>query len=198
VFTTNAYQEGGACLPGFLVSVNYLALRVSVCSALIAPCDAICAANTTSHLLVFVLNSLILLSPNRYKAHSLDRCTLVFVFDGRRCPYKKRNEQSKRRRQQVIRERDEDRTYEGIERALKLLMCIDGDVLYWVKQWVSARQLNGKVFFFGVPYETDAQLVQLERQGIVDGIITDDGEWVRTGACECGGIYVSHLLCVCS
>ena len=89
------------------------------------------------------------------------------------------------------------RTY--IERALKLLVCIVGDVLYWVKKWVTARELNGKVFFFGAPYETDAQLVQLERQGIVDGIITGDGEWVRTGACECGGcerVRVSVEVCI--
>ena len=75
-----------------------------------------------------------------------------------------------------MRERDEARTYEGLERALKMLVCIDADVLYWVKKWVTVRKLKDKVFFFGAPYETDAQLVQLEREGIVDGIITDDGE----------------------
>ena len=31
---------------------------------------------------------------------------------------------------------------------------------------------------FGVSYEADAQMVHLERQGIVDGIITDDGPFV--------------------
>ena len=75
-----------------------------------------------------------------------------------------------------MRDRDSARTYEEMEKALKQLVCIDADVLYWVKKWVADRKFTEKVLFFGAPYETDAQLVQLEREGIVDGIITDDGE----------------------
>ena len=38
------------------------------------------------------------------------------------------------------------------------------------------RKLDKKVFLFGTPFEADAQLVQLEQQGVVDAIITDDSK----------------------
>ena len=81
----------------------------------------------------------------RYKAHSFRRCVLIFVFDGRRCHYKKRNEESERKRQEAILARDAARTYADMEKALKQLVCIDSDVLYWVKRWATARKLNNSV-----------------------------------------------------
>ena len=56
------------------------------------------------------------------------------------------------------------------------LIGVDTDVIFWVKEWVCVRKLGRKIFFFGAPFEADAQLVQLERQGVVDAIITDDGK----------------------
>ena len=49
---------------------------------------------------------------------------------------------------------------------------------YWVREWIKVRHYDNKVIMFGVSYEADAQMVHLERQGIVDGIITDDGPFV--------------------
>lgn len=73
------------------------------------------------------------------------------------------------------RARDRARTYNKLENALKKLVCIDSDVLYWVKKWFTERHA-GECFLFGAPFETDAQLVMLERLGIVDGILTCDGQ----------------------
>ena len=117
----------------------------------------------------------------RYKAHNFSHCTLIFVFDGRRCPYKKRNSISAEKRRQALRDKDAATTYTAMERALKQLVTIDNDVLYWVKEWIKGRNLSGKIKMFGAPFETDAQLVALEREGIIDGMLTDDGTWVVSG-----------------
>ena len=75
---------------------------------------------------------------------------------------------------------DSVRTCEELEKALKKLVHVDADILFWTKEWVKARNLQDKVLLCGAPFEADAQLVQLERQGIVDGIITDDCAFVLT------------------
>ena len=81
---------------------------------------------------------------------------------------------SRAKREAAIRARDAARTYAALERVLKELVSIDADILYWVKQWIKERKYENKVLTFGAPFEADAQMVQLESQGIVDGILTDD------------------------
>ena len=147
---------------------------------LVTTCTRVCVVHSSTHSIC---------SLNRYKTHSFVRGVLILVFDGSRCPYKKCNADSERKRQQAIRERDAARNYLDMERALKKLVCIDADVLYWVKKWVTARKLNDRVFFFGALFETDTQLVQLECEGIVDCIITDDG--------MCHTDNIANNVCVC-
>ena len=68
-----------------------------------------------------------------------------------------------------------------MESALKKLVNIDGDVLYWVREWVNTLH-EDDVFLFGAPFEADAQLVHLEREGLVDGILTCDADvWFLGG-----------------
>jgi len=121
----------------------------------------------------------------RYNSHNFCLVILIFVFDGRRSPYKLRNAVSAATSQQAMRDKDSATTYTAMEKALKQLVTIDSDVLHWVKEWIVARDIGGKIKIFGAPFETDAQLVALEREGIVDGIVTDDGECGSGCASRC-------------
>ena len=107
-----------------------------------------------------------------YKTHHFEKSVLVFVFDGRRCPHKTRNIRREQEIADARAEKDRATTFQGLEKALRKLMTVDADMLFWVTKWVEKKE---NIFMFGAPYEADAQLVQLERQGVIDAIITNDG-----------------------
>ena len=81
-----------------------------------------------------------------YEIHKLGVCFLIFVFDGRRCPHKRRNAESSRKRAQAQRKADGARRYKSLESALKKLVSIDADVPYWTKQWVRDRDRADRIF----------------------------------------------------
>ena len=109
-----------------------------------------------------------------YKVHDLSSCVIVLTMDGRRCPFKMRNAEERTRRAEHIRARDAATTFTELERHLKQLVTIDGDILHWLREWIKERKYEDQVMCLGAPFEADAQMVQLELQGIVDGIFTDD------------------------
>lgn len=117
-----------------------------------------------------------------YKSHGLSKCVIVLTLDGRRCPFKKRNAENDAQREEAMQARDAATTFAELERCLRKLVRVDGDILFWLKQWISERKYEKKVYLLAAPFEADAQMVQLEQQGIVDGIITDDVDMWFLGA----------------
>ena len=59
---------------------------------------------------------------------------------------------------------------------------VNGDLVWQFLKWVkSMRQRGCAMMVFGAPYEADAQLVQLEKQGLVNVIVTEDIDTVLLG-----------------
>lgn len=74
---------------------------------------------------------------------------------------------------------------------------VNGDLIFQMLQWISyMRGKEQSMMALGAPYEADAQLVQLEKQGLVDAILSEDGDLLFLNAkkiqfgyntCETGG-----------
>ena len=59
---------------------------------------------------------------------------------------------------------------------------VNGDVIYQFLKWVeNMRKRKFRMMVFGAPFEADAQLVQLEEQGLIDAILSSDGDIVLLG-----------------
>ena len=59
------------------------------------------------------------------------------------------------------------------------------------------RKRQSKMMVFGAPFEADAQLVKLEQQGLVDCILTGDGDVERK--CDCKFIWsIGQKYCRCT
>ena len=59
---------------------------------------------------------------------------------------------------------------------------VNGDLIFQMLKWIAMmRKRKCKMMAFGAPFEADAQLVQLEQQGLVDCILTGDGDVILLG-----------------
>ena len=60
---------------------------------------------------------------------------------------------------------------------------IDGDLVFQFVSWVGRmRSLGKKMMVLGAPFEADAQLVKLQKQSLIDCILTQDGDTMLLGA----------------
>ena len=66
---------------------------------------------------------------------------------------------------------------------------IDGDLMFQLVSWVRWMRRRGrKMTVLGSPFEADAQLVKLQLQGLIDCILSQDGDIILLGATklQCG------------
>ena len=59
----------------------------------------------------------------------------------------------------------------------------NGEIIYCVQKWLQQRpKLRKNILLFGAPFEAQAQCVHLEKQCIVDAILSSDSDMVCHGA----------------
>ena len=127
--------------------------------------------------------------------HSWLRCAIdyldqyninvVFVFDGARNPVKSKEDN---RRAKVIEEnraafrsiiKDNRRALrDQIGKCMLRSMYVRADLIGHMKTFAESRGIK----FVCAPFEADAQLVQLEINGVVDGVIAEDTDLIALGA----------------
>ena len=117
--------------------------------------------------------------------------TLVYVFDGIAPPHKKATKQKRLQ----IRKKNGDVWFKHHRRAIENKVINAEDLRAAtasrmsmshptaidhaaIKTWLE----DNKIEHYGSIYEADQQLIQLERDGIVDGIISEDGDEIALGA----------------
>lgn len=80
---------------------------------------------------------------------------------------------------QLLREPD----YQKLRSKLSSISHYNGTIVHCVKRWLLERDdLRDKIKLFGAPFEADAQCVSLEKQGVVDAILSNDSDMVFHGA----------------
>lgn len=116
--------------------------------------------------------------------------TIVCTLDGRRFKLKedwariKRNA-TKAKAKQELEDilADKEGTAASRLKSVKRQLCtVDSDVLAHVLAWRDAHSNKEDILIIGAPFEADQQCVSLEMQGLVDGIITRDGDLYVYGA----------------
>ena len=118
---------------------------------------------------------------------SLQGCNItpIFVFDGKKHPLKEETNQERlKNRQHAERELD-DLLQNPLE------VDIFPDLIKWMKKAVFVREdivacsldwaVRNNVTCIGAPFEADWQLRQLEIDGIIDAILTIDGDLIALG-----------------
>ena len=123
----------------------------------------------------------------RYTTECLDQydINVIFVFDGARNPVKR--EEDKRRANIIENNRATFRSIikdnrkalkDQIGKCMAKSMHVRTDLIGHMKTFAEKRGIK----FVCALFEADAQLVQLEIDGIVDGIIAEDTDLIPLGA----------------
>ena len=111
---------------------------------------------------------------------------LVFVLDGR-IVAAKTSRSEERRRQKLVAEAGmrAARTLKEYEKHQAATAVVNGDLVFQFVAWVRDRRKQGvKIMVLGAPFEADAQLVQIQKQGLIDVILSEDADLTLLGACK--------------
>ena len=106
-------------------------------------------------------------------------CTPLYVFDGAKHPMKHAtNEQRKLIKAGLERRLSELEDKDEIEKLQARCVYPREDILKLVVQWMKEED----ILHFSAPFEAEWQLVSLERQGLIDAIVSEDGDCLILGA----------------
>jgi hypothetical protein len=111
---------------------------------------------------------------------------LVLVVDTRECDFKTLRRSQRLRQQQLAWQKvNEATTLTQLENknALPKTATINGDMMFQLTAWVQEMRKRGnKIMLMAAPFEADAQLVQLQNQGLIDVILSQDGDMIMHGS----------------
>eukprot|EP00985_Skeletonema_marinoi_P025390 scaffold18626_cov141-Skeletonema_marinoi.AAC.1 len=119
--------------------------------------------------------------------------TLIYVFDGKAPPHKNGTKKQRREqlmakgkewldlRESVINNANETINEGDIKKATASRMAMSHPTAIdhaAIRKWMDDNDIE----HYGSLYEADQQMIQLEKDGIVDGIISEDGDEIALGA----------------
>lgn len=119
--------------------------------------------------------------------------TLVYVFDGKAPPHKKYTKEQRREqlegkgkewlelRESVLKNANQTINERDVKKATASRMAMSHPTAVdhaAIRKWMGDNGIE----HYGSLYEADQQMIQLEKDGIVDGIISEDGDEIALGA----------------
>ena len=123
-----------------------------------------------------------------YSRHKfqINEQVVILTLDTRRCPFKReRATQRVREQERAWQKVHETTTLRQLEHknALPKTATINGDMVFQLVSWVQAMRKRGHaIMLLGAPFEADAQLVALQNQGLIDVILSQDGDIIMHGS----------------
>ncbi|KAK0564366.1 hypothetical protein OC844_001755 [Tilletia horrida] len=122
----------------------------------------------------------------RYAMHKINMLrhfgvTPYLVFDGGKLPSKKRTEDDRERRRSENRGKAEECLAAGQKDQARDLFAKCLDISPAIAYQLIKALRREKIPYIVAPYEADAQLAYMEKEGIIDGIITEDSDMLVFG-----------------
>ena len=79
--------------------------------------------------------------------------------------------------------------------ALPKTATVNGDLVFQLYSWVQEMRKRGhKMMLMSAPYEADAQLVALQNQGLIDMILSQDGDIVMHRPIACSSVRHMYMI----